>query len=219
MSDTTTPQAPKLHNRQWGKHWVLSAKLASFGSVQCCAYIYRSSSNFQWKLSNAFGRIIAGDLSLVRKLSLLHTFFYNIRPGVVFWLAQYSTTPSRANVNTYTYCNILIRPHFPVHTRGIHKWYTRKMCSLSFRMQCVNKGTYRNGESVYNYTCGVVEFVQVRIFHRSSNVITYYWSVVPQIFSQTVFRNPQKPWKQRDIILIGFTGPMRSLTLSQNWQW
>ena len=47
-------------------------------------------------------------------------------------------------------CNILIRPHFPVHMRGLHKWNTHlymslNLCSTSFSIYCTICGSYRNG--------------------------------------------------------------------------
>ena len=41
-------------------------------------------------------------------------------------------------------CNILMRPHFPVHRRGVHVWNTHlctplELCSTSFSMYCATQ--------------------------------------------------------------------------------
>ena len=52
-----------------------------------------------------------------------------------------------------SWCNIPIRPHFPLYIRRTHKWNTHLcmhlgLCSTLFSMYCTIKEVYTNGSSV-----------------------------------------------------------------------
>ena len=53
-------------------------------------------------------------------------------------------------------CNILMRHHFLVHARGIHKFVHVPVNAQD--MYCTDQGLHRNRISVYICMCGVVEY-------------------------------------------------------------